>query len=117
MNRELVEPRERGVEVGFVEDFAAADVVSVDRDEIGDPPLGVEAFRRRLFAVRLVSIAALVLGSLAYTGWLSSWIDFIPEWLQAVACLAAAFLFFSAFAYAVLTTITAEGIVSFPGIA
>jgi len=59
----------------------------------------------------------LVIGSLAYTGWLSSWIDFIPEWLQAVAYFPAAFLFFSAFVYAVLTTIIAQGIVSFLGIA
>ena len=43
---EFVEPRERGVEVGLVEYFAAADQVAFDRQKIDLPPLGVEALLR-----------------------------------------------------------------------
>ena len=40
---ELVEPRERGVEVCLVEEFDAVDQVAVDRRETDLPPLGLEA--------------------------------------------------------------------------
>ena len=40
---ELVEPRERGVEVCLVEDLAAVDQVAFDRHKVDHPPLGVEA--------------------------------------------------------------------------
>ena len=40
---ELVESRERGVEVDLFEDFAAADPIPVDRQQIDLAPLGVEA--------------------------------------------------------------------------
>ena len=40
---ELIEPRDRGVEVCLVEYLAAADQVAVDRENRAIPPLGVEA--------------------------------------------------------------------------
>ena len=40
------ESRERGVEVGLVEKFAAVDQVAFDREEVDHPPLGVEALLR-----------------------------------------------------------------------
>ena len=43
---ELVEPRERGVDVGLVEDLDPADQVAFDRQKIDHPPLGVEALLR-----------------------------------------------------------------------
>ncbi len=43
---ELVEPRDRGVEVSLVEYLAAADHVTFDRQQDDLPPLGVEAFSR-----------------------------------------------------------------------
>ena len=43
---ELVEPRERGVDVGLVEKFAAVDQVAVDGQEVDHPPLGREAVGR-----------------------------------------------------------------------
>ena len=43
---ELIEPRERGVQVCLVEDLAAVDHVAVDRQEVDTPPLGVEALAR-----------------------------------------------------------------------
>ena len=43
---ELVEPRERGVEVCLVEELAAADHIAFDRQEVDFPPLGVEALLR-----------------------------------------------------------------------
>ena len=43
---EFLEPRERGVEVCLVEDFAAVDQVAFDRQERDPPPLGVEALLR-----------------------------------------------------------------------
>ena len=43
---ELVEPRERGVEVCLVEKLAAVDQVAVDRQKYGGSPLGVEALSR-----------------------------------------------------------------------
>ena len=47
---QFVEPRERGVEVGLVEDFAAVDPVAVDRQKLNHPPLGVEALVARCHA-------------------------------------------------------------------
>jgi hypothetical protein len=44
---EVVEPRERGLEIGPVEDFEAADRVAFDREKADIPPLGVEPFLRR----------------------------------------------------------------------
>ena len=44
---ELVEPRERGVEVGLVEHLAAVDQVAFDHHKLDVPPLGVEALSRR----------------------------------------------------------------------
>ena len=43
---ELLEPRERGVEVCLVEYFAAVDQVAFDRQKFDHPPLGVEALLR-----------------------------------------------------------------------
>ena len=43
---QFLKPRERGVEVCLVEDFAAADQVAFDREEVDHPPLGVEALLR-----------------------------------------------------------------------
>ena len=43
---ELVEPRERGVEVCLVEELAAADQIAFDGQDFDDPPLGVEALLR-----------------------------------------------------------------------
>ena len=43
---ELVEPRERGVEVCLVEELAAVDQVAFDRQNVDLPPLGVEALLR-----------------------------------------------------------------------
>ena len=43
---ELVESRERGVEVCLVEDFGAVDQIAFDGHEVDDPPLGVEALLR-----------------------------------------------------------------------
>ena len=43
---ELVEPRERGVEVCLVEQLAAVDQVAVDRQHVDHSPLGVEALLR-----------------------------------------------------------------------
>ena len=43
---ELVEPRERGVEVCLVEDLAAVDQIAVDRQNVDHSPLGVEALLR-----------------------------------------------------------------------
>ena len=40
---ELIESRERGVEVCLVEHLAAIDQVAFDRQEVDHPPLGVEA--------------------------------------------------------------------------
>ena len=40
---QFVEAGERSVEVCLVEDFAAAHQVTVDRQEVDHPPLGVEA--------------------------------------------------------------------------
>jgi len=39
---ELVEPRERGIEVGLVERLDAADQIAFNRVDIDHPPLGVE---------------------------------------------------------------------------
>ena len=44
---QFVEPRERGVEVGFVEDLTAANHVAVDGRNVDRPPLGVKARLRR----------------------------------------------------------------------
>src|SRR3984957_11428248 len=43
---ELIELRERGVEVCLLEDFAAIDHVLVDRQEVDPAPFGVEALAR-----------------------------------------------------------------------
>ena len=43
---QLIEPRERGVEVCLVEHLAAVDQVAFDRQEVDHPPLGVEALLR-----------------------------------------------------------------------
>ena len=43
---QFLEPGERGVEVCLVEDFAAADQVAFDRENVDHPPLGVEALLR-----------------------------------------------------------------------
>ena len=43
---ELIEPRERGVEVCLVEDFAAVDQVAVDHQDVDAAPLGLEALLR-----------------------------------------------------------------------
>ena len=43
---ELVESRERDIEVRLVEDLAAGDPVTFDRQDVDRSPLGVEAFRR-----------------------------------------------------------------------
>ncbi len=43
---QLIESCNRGIEVGFVEDFAAADHVTVKHHEVDRSPLGVEALPR-----------------------------------------------------------------------
>ena len=43
---QLLEPRERGVQVGLVEELAAVDQVAVDRQNVDPAPLGVEALVR-----------------------------------------------------------------------
>src|SRR6185312_8973154 len=43
---QLLEPRQRGVEVRLVEYFAAVDPVAFDSQKVDHSPLGVEAFRR-----------------------------------------------------------------------
>ncbi len=43
---ELVEPRERGVEVCLVEEFGATNQIAFDGHELDDPPLRVEALLR-----------------------------------------------------------------------
>ena len=43
---QLVEPRERGVEVCLVEYLAAVDPIAFDRRNVDAPPLGFEALLR-----------------------------------------------------------------------
>ena len=49
---ELVEARERGVEVGLVEYFEAVDQVAFDRQKYDRPPLGFEALLRGRIRLR-----------------------------------------------------------------
>ena len=57
---ELVEPREGGVDVRLVEDFAAVDQVAFERQNRDLSPLGVEALSEVPFAAKVTTAPRLI---------------------------------------------------------
>ena len=49
LRMQLVELRERGIEVGLVEDFGAVDQVAFDGEDLDHPPFGIETLLRGSF--------------------------------------------------------------------
>jgi len=70
-----------------------------------------------LLAVRYIPPVAMLFAAVAYASWITSWIDFIPGFLQVFALVPAGLLVAGAFAYAVLATFIAAGIGAVFGIA